>query len=507
MWPECTRALLALDTSDCVRMKYLLLSGATGLVGRYLLRDLLGADVPVAVLCRSNRIEPAAQRVEALMRRWDKLAGRHLPRPVVIEADLRQPMLGMSAEDLAWIAANCDSILHSAASMTFREDKHGEPFRTNNDGMRNLLDVCRQAGIARFHHVSTAYVCGLRTGRVYERELDLGQQNGNVYEVSKLTAEKMLRAADFLDETTIYRPASVVGDSATGYTVSSHGFYLPLQLAYVMADKIPTRLMGERFFRLLNLRGDEGKNLVPVDWLAAAIAYLVMHPEHHRETYHLTNPRPVTVKSIQEVIQEAVEKYSSRRFVGELSEQQIVEYEAMFQYYMEIYRSHWRDDPVFDRTNTDRALPHLPCPEIDYEMLLRIASYPVKENFVLKRMESPEPSFQPAEHFRRLTTSPQRIVQGTLPRDVVGFQVTGRSGGQWRLVLRDGIAVGVESGLTPADHVQYRLNSHTFSSLVEGRYTAEQSVRAGRVLVEGGGSASGNEEDYVRFLQTIVSHS
>ncbi len=488
-------------------MKYLLLTGATGLVGRYLLRDLILADVPVAVLCRSNRVEPASQRLEVLMQRWERLEGRSLPRPVVLEADLRQPMLGLGSDDLAWIRDNCDRILHNAASMTFREDKHGEPFRSNNEGLQNVLDVCLDARIGKFHHVSTAYVCGLRGGRVYERELDLGQQNGNVYEVSKMTAEKMLRGADFLDELTIYRPASVAGDSQTGYTVSTHGFYLPLQLAYVMADKLPTRLMGERFFRLLGLRGDEGKNLVPVDWLSAAIVHVVTHPELHRETYHLTNPRPVTVKLIQKVVQDAIEKYSSRRFVGELTEQQIVEYEALFQQYMEVYRSHWRDDPVFDRTNTDRALAHLPCPEIDEEMLLRIASYPVKENFVLKRMESPEPGFQALDHLRRVASSARRIVPGTAPSDAVGFQVTGRCGGQWRLVMREGTVVAVEHGLVPDDRVRFHMNSHTFSSLVEGRSTAEQSVRAGRVLIEGGGSSRGNEDDYVRFLQSIVSLS
>jgi hypothetical protein len=266
-------------------------------------------------------------------------------------------------------------------------------------------------------------------------------------------------------------------------------------------------MMGDRFFRLLGLRGDEGKNLVPVDWLASAIVHLVTHPQHHRQTYHLTNPRPVTVKLIQEVVQEAIEKYSTRRFVGELSEQQIVEYEALFQHYMEVYRSHWRDDPAFDRTNTDRAVGHLPCPEIDYQMLLRIASYPVKENFVLKRMESPEPGFQAVEHFRRLTSSPKRVANGAPASDVVGFQVTGRCGGQWRLVVREGVVVGVETGLAPENRVQYYLNSHTFSSLVEGRSTAEQSVRAGNVLIEGVQSGTTNEQDYVRFLQSIVSHS
>ncbi|MGD9721271.1 MAG: SDR family oxidoreductase [Pirellulales bacterium] len=488
-------------------MKYLLLTGATGLVGRYLLRDLVSADVPVAVLCRGNRVSTARDRIEVLMQRWDGLEGRALPRPVVLEADLRETALGLSSEDAAWISANVGTMLHNAASMTFREDKHGEPFRTNNDGMRNVLEMCRSTGIRKFHHVSTAYVCGLRNGRVYERELDLGQENGNVYEVSKLLAEKMVRAAEFLDEVTIYRPASVVGDSATGYTVSSHGFYLPLQLAYVMADKIPTQLMGDRFFRLLGLRGDEGKNLVPVDWLSAAIVHLVLNPEHHCQTYHMTNPQPVTVRAIQEVIQEAIEKYSTRRFVGELSEQQIVEYEALFQHYMEIYRSHWRDDPLFDRANTDAALPDLPCPMIDYEMLLRIASYPVKENFVLKRMESPEPCFQPLVHLQQLQTTGRPVVPGTPRTDVVGFEVTGRAGGQWRLVMREGVVVGVETGLAPVDRVRYHLNSHTFSSLVAGSVTAEQSVRAGRVLLAGGEDNPTHEEDYVRFLQSIVSHS
>ena len=255
-------------------------------------------------------------------------------------------------------------MLHNAASMTFRENKHGEPFRTNVDGMKNVLSLCEQAGIRQFHHVSTAYVCGLREGRVYEHELDLGQENGNVYEVSKMTAEKLVRAAGFLDQLTVYRPASVVGDSETGYTTSSHGFYLPLQMAYTIADKVPPELMGERFFRLLGLTGEEGKNLVAVDWLSKAIVELVTHPEHHGQTYHLTNPRPVTVRLIQQIIREAIERHTTKRFVGTPSKEELVAYEQMFLQYMEIYRSHWRDDPIFDRTNTDRALPHLPCIEL-----------------------------------------------------------------------------------------------------------------------------------------------
>jgi thioester reductase-like protein len=487
-------------------MKYLLLTGATGLVGRYLLRDLLAADVPVAVLVRSNRVASAAQRIEAIMRRWEGLAGCSLPRPVVLDADLRETNLGLGEGRLRWIADNCAQVLHNAASMAFRQDNHGEPFRTNVDGMRNMLALCQQTGIDQFHHVSTAYICGLRSGRVREDEVDLGQENGNVYEVSKLEAEKLLRSADFLRQMTIYRPASVVGDSLTGYTTSTHGFYLPLQLAYVMADKVPTALMGERYFQMLGLEGSEGKNLVPVDWLSAAIVHLVTNSRHHGKTYHLTNPRPVTVALIQKVVQEAIEKYSTRRFIGELSADEIAAYDALFRQYMEVYRSHWRDDPQFDRTNSDAALSQVPCPEIDHEMLLRVAGYPVKQNFVLRRVESFEVEFQAQGHLERLVANGHVAAAG-VPATTVGLQVSGSGGGQWRLTVRDGSVVGLDVGLGPADQARYYLNSNTFSSLVRGQCSVEQSINAGRVVIEDGVGPSAGNQDFVRIFETIVAAS
>ncbi len=331
---------------------------------------------------------------------WERQDGRDYPRPIVLESDLRQPGCGLSDEHRDWIRQRCDRVLHCAASMTFRADKRGEPHATNVEGMKHVLALCEHTGIREFHHVSTAYICGLREGRIYEGETDVGQQNGNVYEVSKLAAEKLFAAADFLDSKTIYRPASVVGDSRTGFTTSSHGFYLPLHLAYTMADRLPAELMGEQFLALLGLRGDEGKNLVPVDWLAAAIVHLVSHPEHHGRTYHLTHPQPVSVRLIQEVIRDAIRRYypqpvgvpplggTSYALPPEggtptVAAVDLSGYEALFKEYMEVYRSHWRDDPIFDRSNAAAALAHLPCPEMDYDRMLRVASYPVERKFVL----------------------------------------------------------------------------------------------------------------------------
>src|SRR5690606_4544782 len=184
-------------------MSYLLMTGATGLVGQYVLRNLLDSGERVAVLVRDGKTVSARDRIDALLRHFEEECGYALPRPVVIVGNLLAPGAGLDVEQRRWIAAHCDRVFHCAASMTFRKSRDGEPFRTNVDGTQTLLDLCRECGLSEFHHVSTAYICGLREGRILETEVDLGQRLGNVYEESKLRAEKMVRSADCFDRVTV----------------------------------------------------------------------------------------------------------------------------------------------------------------------------------------------------------------------------------------------------------------------------------------------------------------
>ena len=50
---------------------HLLLTGATGQVGQYLLRDLLLKNQPVAVLIRARGKESARDRLEQILTRWE----------------------------------------------------------------------------------------------------------------------------------------------------------------------------------------------------------------------------------------------------------------------------------------------------------------------------------------------------------------------------------------------------------------------------------------------------
>ena len=479
-------------------MKYLFLTGATGLVGRYLVRELLAAEIPLAVMVRPGK-GPAM--LEGIMRHWEEQAGRGMPRPVVIEGDLRRAEVIVDPAELGWLAEHCDTLLSCAASMTFREDKNGEPFLTNIGGTRNLLAMCRATNIRRIHHVSTAYICGLRQGQILEGDIDQGQTLGNVYEKSKLEAEKLIRADDFLLEKTFYRPASVVGDSRTGYVTSFHGFYLPLQLAHAIAGRMPVAQMNERFFAKLGLKGDEGKNLVPVDWLAAAIAYLVTHPEHHNQTYHLASPKPVPVADVQLVVRDAIEKHYPKPLATSISEEELNAIEGLFYDYMLIYQSHWRDDPKFDLTNTLAALPHLPCPDMTYDVLMRVSRYPVERNFMHPRHEQFTADFDVAGHLDRWAA-----VNGNDPAAVadqaIGLQVNGPGGGQWNLRLDGDRVVGVDRGLPPGDAAGYYLNAQTFRSLVEGESCIAESINSGLLVVNTAGEGL---QHLIGVLERVVT--
>ncbi len=373
---------------------HILLTGATGLLGRYLLRDLLLADVDVAVLVRPSRRQSAEERVEALMGTWDQQVGRGLRRPIVLSGNICEQNLGMDDSSTTWVKEHCDTILHNAASLTFLgTDVEGEPWESNVRGTQNVLDLCEQCEIQDVHQVSTAYVCGLRQDRILESELEVGQEVSNDYERSKIEAENLVRSADFLSPPTVYRPSIIVGDSQTGFTTTFHGFYAMLRIAQTLVSSVE---LDETGFRnagaRLTLDGTESKNFVPVDWVSAVIAHIVTSPEHHGLTYHLTSNRPVTVHLVKDVLEESNNFHGTEFYGSGVELDNPSDLEQLFYDHIRVYNAYWRDDPKFDRVNTLNAAPHLPCPKIDREMLLQLARTAIDMNFRWKDRPVVQPS-------------------------------------------------------------------------------------------------------------------
>lgn len=366
-------------------MGYLLLTGATGLLGRYLMRDLLTAGVPLAVLVRRSRRKGPGVRVEEALRSWEELEGRTFERPIVLEGDINQPDFGLTPDQTKWAAENVDSVLHNAASLSFvSTGRNAEPWRSNVDGTRNVLDFCREAGVRSFFQVSTAYVAGMRTGLVYENELRMGQEFVNPYEESKVEAEEMVRDCGFLDSLTVFRPAIIIGDSRSGITFTYHNYYVMLELAHKLNLQLGAKDFTKRYraeFIRFDADGRFRKNLVPVDWVSAVMSHIVTNPEHHGQVYHLTPRVPVPIRLMRDVIEQVNNLYGIDFGQPEALKGDESLALELFHEHAEVYSSYWRDDPLFDSTNTQQAAPHLVCPHVDRDMMVRLSHAAIKNKF------------------------------------------------------------------------------------------------------------------------------
>ena len=340
----------------------------------------------MALLVRDDRKRSAAERVAVLVRRWEAVLGKRLPQPAVIPGDLLRPGCGIAAADRDWIGRHCGEIVHNAASLSFRGgDRQGEPWATNVGGTRHLLDLARETGLRHLHHVSTAYVCGLRTGVVREDELDAGQAFGNDYERSKAEAEGMVREARVagrLETATVYRPSIIVGDSRTAWTSTYHGFYAVLRLGHTLLARVVLgSTSGPALMRMLGVAAHDLKNFVPVDWVSAVIVRGVLSPAARGRTYHLTHPAPVPALTLARVVQQAVESHSPAAAPGDPEARDEGWFAANLLSELDVYRSYMRCDPVFDRTHAAALAADFPCPVVDEAVLLRMARFAIEHDF------------------------------------------------------------------------------------------------------------------------------
>ena len=447
-------------------MKYIALTGATGLLGSYLLKDLLRRDIPVLALIRSSRRESAKQRIEGILRRFETQLGRALPRPVIMESDLHKPELGLNMAQIHWISQHVESILHNAASLTFVADESGEPYASNVKGMQHVLQLCQSANIRKFHHVSTCYVCGLRQGVVLESELDEGQEFGNDYEKSKVEAEKMVRSCRFIDSLTVFRPAIIVGDRHTGYTPTFHGFYAPIKIVLPFADPVKTTDNDfARYSDVLGMKLSDRKNFVPVDWISQVMTHVISHPELHDKTYHLSAANRVKIEEMGKVIIEGIKKYVKRDAAHPGITADFDQVLKTFSGQMGVYKAYWKDDPEFDMTNTIQAAPHLPPPMMTHDTLLTLVRYAMQSNcgWPLPKPTVLENDVQAV--FDAYGKNDFPIASDKLDGLTFSLRVTGRGGGDWTINQNNG-QIAIYHGLSNFTDVPLMtMNTDTFNQL------------------------------------------
>jgi len=224
---------------------------------------------------------------------------------------------------------------------------------------------------------------------------------------------------------------------------------------------------------------------VPVDWVSAAMTWLITHPECHGKTYHLTTTKMATAQSMAESIGSALVELVEKKLAQPTTRAPNEDLIASFREQMKVYQAYWRDDPEFDSTNTQQAIPHLPCPEIDRAAMDRLIGFAIGSNFGWPREMPIMPPFNVEQKLSKWLAAGNNLTGLNGHSRYVSLMVQGRGGGQWHLVVDRGRLVGARVGVKEDAGTVCYLTSDTFSRIVSGEGSLESLINTGQLAVAG----------------------
>jgi NAD(P)-dependent dehydrogenase (short-subunit alcohol dehydrogenase family) len=251
-------------------------TGATGFIGRHLVERLLERDGAVHVLVRPG----SEERLEALRGRLGPAAGERI---VPVAGDLAEPLLGVDEATRDRLRGRVRHFFHLAAVYDITADETRNVL-LNVAGTQNAIDLANDLGAETLHHMSSVAVAGAYEGLFTEDDFDLGQPLSHPYHRTKFEAEKLVRTRT-RGAWRVYRPSIVVGHSQTGEMDKIDGPYYFFKALQKLRNALP------QWFPLVSLEWGE-TNLVPVDYVAAAMDHIAHTEGLDGQAFHLVDPVP-----------------------------------------------------------------------------------------------------------------------------------------------------------------------------------------------------------------------
>ncbi len=264
-----------------------LLTGATGFLGVFLLQDLFNyTKSDIYCLVRADDHKKAADKLRRCLIEH-KIDERLLDgsRVKVLQGDLRLPLLGLTDKVFNKLTTVLSSIYHNGAKVHHLYD-YSSLRAANVLSVIEIIKLASTKTSKKIHYVSTysATTEFEKDKIIHEKFLQesvKGEAISGGYAQSKWVAERLLAQAKDLGVTVnIYRPTWILGHSKTGVSPTQQNHLLQVLKGCIQMQHAPD--------------WDVELNVMPVDFVSEAIVKISLQDVEHSKIFNLQNKNVLT---------------------------------------------------------------------------------------------------------------------------------------------------------------------------------------------------------------------
>lgn len=382
-----------------------LLTGATGLLGRNLLFEIIKqhandlSNINIFLLGRSSKEDNLTTRIFNIIENdgtdylsIEKDAYNDLKQTLssvihCIHFELEGNNELLSPGDEALLKNHgIDYFFHMAACTDFRDNENVKKklWSVNVDGTMRVLELAKKIKANQFIYTGTAYSCGETTGNIAPDYINFNQKFRNPYELSKLEAEVSVRKFAQQNpwmKTKYFRPSTICGrliENKPGAICKFDVFYAWMffflrckEEMFKENDINNTSFMECR----ITYSRHSGLNIVPADYAAKTMYRLTINNTSHN-SFHLANTTETSHDFYIPAMLKTINMEGMRR-VDHQPEQDLNELETM--YYKKagaIFTPYITSAPI---NFTPPAMnEELQCPEIEGENFYTLLKYAIE---------------------------------------------------------------------------------------------------------------------------------
>ncbi|MDF1882138.1 amino acid adenylation domain-containing protein [Sulfurimonas sp. MAG313] len=256
----------------------ILLTGATGFVGRYLLHEILNrTEAKIYCLVRASNEESGFERIKRSLCDYNLWEESFKERIAVVLGDLAEEKFGLNDTVYASLSHNISQVYHCATYMN-----HLASFeflkKVNVEGLKEILYFASHNRDKKIEYISTIGVFNEHGDKKFDEHTSLHEQKhfkSSGYSASKYVAEEICFLAQERGfNLNIYRLGLITGDKIIGKNDETQWFQQLLEA-------------GMKLSCMFDVKGFDIP-IAPVDFVVDSI-FSLANSSHTNKVYHLTN--------------------------------------------------------------------------------------------------------------------------------------------------------------------------------------------------------------------------